>query len=182
MHNGISILLVRLLHGGRLDHVAGRLDDVELDEAVVALGLVGDGAQLLVVQAVDVADVAQPGVEQAEVLGRHGGLDAAAAVVAADDDVLDVQVAHGVVDDGHDVEVGVADEVGDVAVDEHFAGLEAGDGFGGDAGVGAAWGDMFSLELGELGDEFIGDIYIWGRGAGWREMGDNIPIQRYSGL
>ena len=71
-------------------------------------------------------------------MGCHGSFNASAAVVAADDDVLDFEVAHGVVDDGHYVEVGVADKVGDVAVDEHLARAEAGDGFGGDAGVGAA--------------------------------------------
>jgi hypothetical protein len=47
-------------------------------------------------------------------------------------------VAHGVIDDGHDVEVGVGHQVRDVAVDEHFARAEAGDGFGGDTRVGAA--------------------------------------------
>ena len=140
VHDGVAVLLVQLLDGGRLDDVPRLLDDVELHEAVVPLVLLLDGRELLVVQTVDVADVPQPGVEQSEVLGRHGGLDAAAAVVAADDDVLDVQVADRVVDHGHDVEVGGADQVGDVAVDEHLAGFEAGDGFGGDARVGAAWG------------------------------------------
>jgi hypothetical protein len=47
-------------------------------------------------------------------------------------------VADGVVYDGHDVQVDVVDEVGDVAVDEHLAWIETGDGFGGDAGVRAA--------------------------------------------
>lgn len=58
----------------------------------------------------------------------------------ADDDVLDVQVADGVVYDRHYVQVDVVDEVGDVAVDEHFSWFEACYGFGGDAGVGAALG------------------------------------------
>lgn len=151
--NGELVLGVALLDGSRLDNVAALLLDVELDEAVIALLLVGDGVELLLVQPVDVADVAQPGVQQAQVLGGHGGLDAAAAVVAADDDVLDAEVAHGVVDDAHDVEVGVADEVGDVAVDKGLAGLEAGDLLGGDAGVAATDPEVFGgLALGELGE------------------------------
>lgn len=89
-------------------------------------------------EAVHVADVSQPGVQQPEVLGCHGGLDAAAAVVAADDDVLDAEVLDGVVDDAHGVEVSVADKVGDVAVDKCLAGLEAADLLGGDARVGAS--------------------------------------------
>lgn len=164
MDNGIVILGIALLDGGRLDDVAALLLDIELDEAVVAGIVGGDGVELLLVQAVDVADVAQPGVQEAEVLGRHGGLDAAAAVVAADDDVLDAEVADGVVDDGHDVEVGVADEVGDVAVDKGLAGLEAGDLLGGDAGVGAADPEVFGgLAGGELGK--VGGV-VGGFGGG----------------
>lgn len=152
--DGVLVLGKGLLDGGGLDDVAALLEDVELDEAVVALGLVGDSVELLLVQAVDVADVTQPGVEQAEVLGGHGGLDTAAAVVAADDDVLDAEVADGVVDDGHDIEVGVADEVGDVAVDEGLAGLEAGDLLGGDARVAAADPEILGvLALSEGGEE-----------------------------
>lgn len=58
--------------------------------------------------------------------------------MAADDDVLDFEVADSVVDDRHHVKVDVIYEISDVAVDEHLAWLEPGDGFSGDAGVGAA--------------------------------------------
>jgi hypothetical protein len=61
--------------------------------------------------------------------------------VSAHDNVLDLEVADRVVNHGHDVEVDVINQVGDVAVDEHLAGFEARDGFGGDARVGAAWQD-----------------------------------------
>lgn len=138
MDDRVSLLLVQLLHRSRLDNIPCLFHDVQLHQSIVTRSLVFDGTELLVVQTVDVTDVSEPRVEETEILGRHGGFDAAAAVVSADDDVLDVEVAHGVVDDGHDVEVGRADEVSDVAVDEHLAGFEAGDGFGGDAGVGAA--------------------------------------------
>lgn len=108
----------------------------------------------MLVQAVDVPDVPKPGVEDAEVLWGHGGLDAAAAVVATDDDVLDLEVLDGVVEDGSDVEVDVADQVGDVAVDKGLAGLEAGDLLGGDARVAAANPQVLGLLAGaELGEE-----------------------------
>lgn len=139
MYHGELILGPTLLHRGGLDYIPALLMDIQLDQAIVLLILVCDGVQLFLVQAVDVADVSQPRVKQAHVLGCHGGLDTAAAVVAADNNVLDFEVADRVVNDGHDVEVDVVNEVGDVAVDEHLAGLEARDGFGGDAGVGAAW-------------------------------------------
>lgn len=91
---------------------------------------------------VHITDVAEPGVEQAHVFGRHGGFDSTTAIVPAYNDVLDVQMADGIVYNGHYVKVGGADEVGDVAVDEHLASTEAGDGFGRDARVGATWDCM----------------------------------------
>ena len=65
-------------------------------------------------------------------------LDAAAAVVAADDDVLHAQDVDGVLEHREAVEVGVHDDVGDVAVDEHLAGREADDLVGRHAAVRAA--------------------------------------------
>lgn len=148
------VLGVGLLDGGGLDDVAALLDDVELDEAVVAGALVPDGVQLVLVQAVDVPDVPEPGVEDAEVLGGHGGLDAAAAVVAAHDDVLDLEVLDGVVEHRGDVEVDVADQVGDVAVHKGLAGLEARDLLRGDARVAAADPQVLGLlARAELGEE-----------------------------
>lgn len=142
---------------GRLDDVAALLNDVELDEPVISLALVGNGIELLLVKAVHVADVSQPGVQQTQVLGCHGGLDTAAAVVAADDDVLDAEVLDGVVDDAHGVEVSVADEVGDVAVDKCLAGLEAADLLGGDARVGASDPEV----LGSLaGNEVLEEVGV----------------------
>lgn len=152
MHDGELLVLIRLLHGGGLDDVAALLDDVELHQAVVA-SVALDGVELLLMQAVDIADIAQPGVQETQVLWRHGGLDAAAAVMAADDDVLDLEVLDGVVDDGHGVEVDVADEVGDVAVDKGLAGLEAGDLLGGDARVGAADPEVVGALAGAEGGE-----------------------------
>jgi hypothetical protein len=130
-----------LLDGCRLDDVPALLNDVDLDETVVFRVFVGDGVELVLVQTVDVADVSQPRVQQTQVLGSHSGLDTAAAVVSAHDNVLDLEVADRVVNHGHDVKVDVINQVGDVAVDEHLAGVEARDGFGGDARVGAAWQD-----------------------------------------
>lgn len=154
VHDGILVLGVALLDGGRLDDVPGLLDDVQLGQPVVALLLVGDGIELGLVQAVDVPDVSQPRVEDAQVGGRHGRLDASAAVVAAHDNVLHVQVPHGVVDDAHDVEVRVADQVGDVAVRKDLAGVQAHDLVGRDAAVGASNVEIFRrLALDELGEE-----------------------------
>lgn len=138
VNDRILVLAITLLHRGSLDDVLARLDDIQLDETIIPLRVIGDRVQLTLVQAVHVPNIAKPGVQKAEVGGGQGGLDAAAVVMAADDDVLDVQVAHGVVDDGHDVQVGVGDDVGDVAVDEDLARFQAHDFIGGDAAVAAA--------------------------------------------
>lgn len=53
--------------------------------------------------------------------------------MAAHDDVFDLEVLHGVLDDAERVEVGAGQDIGDVAVAEDVAGLQAEDG-----GFGAA--------------------------------------------
>lgn len=183
MYDRKVILSPTLLHRRRLNHIPALLMYIQLDKPLILLLLVRNLVKLVLVQAVDVADVSQPGVEQAHVLRRHGGFDASAAVVSADNDVLDFEVADGVVDDGHDVEVDVVDEVGDVAVDEHLARLEAGDGFGGDAGVGAAWTSRIvsigCIEvLSSLSMELVGAVLA----DRWIKRAIDLPIQRYSGL
>lgn len=86
------------------------------------------------------------------ILGR--GLHAAATVVPAHDDVLDLQGADGVLHDALAIEVAVDHDVRDVAVDEYLAGLEADDLIGGDAAVGAADPeDLGPLPLGQVVEE-----------------------------
>lgn len=63
MNDRILVFRVRLLDSGRLDDVATLLNNAELDQTVVARLLVGDGVKLLLVQTVNVADIAQPRVE-----------------------------------------------------------------------------------------------------------------------
>lgn len=138
VHDRKLILRIAQLHRCCLDDISALLDDVQFDKPVILCFRITDSVELALMQTVDVADVTQPRVQQTEVLGCHGGLDATTAVVAAYNDVLDLEVAHGVVDDGHDVQVNVVDEVGNVAVNEHLAGVDASESFGGDARVGAA--------------------------------------------
>lgn len=113
MHDRKLVLRPTLLDSRRLDNIAALLHNIQLHELIVLLALgaalLDHGIELLLMQTVYVADVPQPGVEKAHVLGGHGGFDTSAAVVAADDDVLDFEVANRVVNDGHDVQVDVVD-------------------------------------------------------------------------
>jgi hypothetical protein len=189
MHHRELVLRPALLHRGGLDDIPALLMYIQLYQPVILLLGIGDQVQLVLVQAVHITDVSQPWVQQAHVLGRHGGLDAAAAVVSANDDVLDFEVPHRVVDHGHDVEVDIVDKVGDVAVDEHLAGLEAGDGFGGDARVGAACVLCYcaSLEAAALGVRLRrvgvkGEIKLTNpeilRGLARRQIGEELGLLR----
>lgn len=127
-----------LLNCSGFDHVPALLVHVELDQLIVFCVLILDGVEFVLVQAVDVADVSEPRVEEAHILGGHGGLHATTAVVAAYNDVLDFEVADCVIDDRHHVEIDVVDEIGDVAVDKHLTGLQARDGFSRNTGIRAA--------------------------------------------
>jgi hypothetical protein len=153
MHNRELVLRPALLHSRRLDNVPALLVHVQLNELIVLLlfgATVGDHVvELLLMQSVHIANVSEPGVQKAHVLWCHGGFDTTAAIVAAYDNVLNFEVADRVVYDGHDVEVDVVYEVGNVAVDEHLAWFETCDGFGGDAGVGAAFRYSISKFLGD---------------------------------
>jgi hypothetical protein len=68
----------------------------------------------------------------------EGSLDASAAVVSRDYDVLDLQHLHGVLDDGQDVDVRGRHLVGHIPMDEQFPGLQANYLIGRHAGVRAA--------------------------------------------
>ncbi len=88
------------LDDGVFDDVQALLADVEFDEAAVSHGRVFDGVEFCAVKSVDVADFAEPSVEDAEVAGLHGGAYAAAVVMSTNDDVVDLEVVDGKVDGG----------------------------------------------------------------------------------
>ena len=143
-----------VLDDGGLGDVDDLLDDVQFAEAVGA-ALFGEGLEVEGVLEADVLDVAQPVVGEADAALEEGGGDAGAAVVADDEDVFDAEDIDAELEAGEAVEVGVDDDVGDVAVDEEFAGAEIDDLIGGHAGVGAADPEeLRGLLLGEAGEEF----------------------------
>src|SRR5574340_1074505 len=114
----------------------------------------------------DVLDVAQPVVDQPQAVAEQRRLHAAAAVVAAHDDVLDAQHIHRELHDRQAVEVRMDHHVGDVAMHEHFARLQAGDLVGRHAAVGTAYPQVFrGLQTGKLVEE-IGILRRGARGPG----------------
>lgn len=89
VNNGVLVLMPRLLNISRLDDIATLLNNIQLNQSVISLALVRNRIKLLFMQTVNVTNISQPRVQKTKVLGRHGSLDTTAAVVAADDDVLD---------------------------------------------------------------------------------------------
>ncbi len=95
-------------------------------------------SSFLLVQLIHILDVRQPVVQQSVRGVAHGRLDTAAAVVAADDDVLHLEVFHRVVHHAEQVVIGVDHQVGHVTLHEDGARQRVGDFFGGHPAVGAA--------------------------------------------
>jgi hypothetical protein len=126
-----------LLHRGALHDVLHLVARVQLAQAPVPRFLV-QAVQLAGVLLRHVLHVAQPVVGQADAVIGHGRVHAAAAVVAAENDVAHLEDVDGELDHRQAVEVGVHHHVGDVAVDEHLARRQAGDLVGRHARVRAA--------------------------------------------
>ncbi|TPX18871.1 uncharacterized protein E0L32_011423 [Thyridium curvatum] len=140
----------RLLHDGVGHERRDPLLHVELGHAHGAPPFVADGPQLLVVGRAHGAQRGQPGVQDAADAGPgQRGQGAAARRVAAEHDVADLEVHDGELDHRRRVDVGRADDVGDVAVHKHVARLQAQDRRLGAARVRAAQPD-WRCKKGEL--------------------------------
>ncbi len=99
--------------------------------------------------------MAQPVVDQPEFVVLHRRAYAAAAVVAADDDVFHLQHVDRELDHRQAVNVAVYHQVGHVAVDEQLARHQADDVVGRNAAVGAADPEKLRrLLFGQLVEEF----------------------------
>src|SRR5258706_2223347 len=113
-------------------------DDVELAQPLEPAALVADRLELGAVGGEDLADRVQPVVDQAPALAVARGCDPAAAIVADHQDVLDLDDVDRELQHRQVVGVLRRRQVGDVAVDEHLAGVEIADLVGGHAAVRAA--------------------------------------------
>src|SRR4030095_6058865 len=137
VHGELLAAAPGVAHDGGVADVADLLDHVELAEPREALAF-GERLELRAMLGAYVLDVAQPVVDEAELVVAQCRLDAAAAVVSAHDHVLHVQHVHRELEHREAVESGVHHHVGDVAVHEQLAGREADDLVGGNAAVRAA--------------------------------------------
>src|SRR3546814_8293720 len=86
-------------HDRRLGDASHLRDDVQLAEPVEALVRVGQPVELGYAVLRGIADRLQPMVDEAVALAVHGSRYAATAVVAGDDDLLDLQLLDGELQD-----------------------------------------------------------------------------------
>jgi hypothetical protein len=163
-----------ILDNRGLADVDDLLDDVEFAEPVGALisRLRFEIDDMLVM---DVLDMPEPVVDEAETPIGEGGGDAGAAVMANHKDVAHFQIVHGELEDRKAAQVGMDDDVGDVAMDENFPRDESENFIGRDAAVGTANPQIFRmLGAGEAMEEFrifflevIGPGAVPGEEVGW---------------
>ncbi len=139
---------------GGLADVGDLFDDVDFAQAIERFWFLAGASEPFLMLLADVLKVAKPVVAQADPVAPKRRPHAAAAVVAADDDVLNFQDIDGKLHDRQAVQVGVDDDIRDVSVDEQFARKKADDFIGRDAAVGTSDPEVAGrLLLGELGEE-----------------------------
>lgn len=135
--------------------------DVQSCERILLL-LTAELAESLGVLLADLAHGLEPDVEDVELVVGQGSLDTSAGSVAAEDDVLDLEVLDAELDGGEEGDVGGVDDVGDVAQHENLTGLLAQHGGLGDARVAASYPEnVGSLALCAVLEElgvFGGDV------------------------
>ena len=123
-----------VLHHCGQGHVANLFDDVHLAQRVFLFGWQQMFKPLAVSQT-HVLHMTQPVVGQANADAAQCRAHTGAAVVAHHHDVLDLQVLDGKLDGGQSVQVGVHNQVGDVAMYKHFTRVQARDFIRGHAAV-----------------------------------------------
>jgi len=127
MHDEGLTSLPGFADDGGVRDVSDLLDDVHLAEAIDLFRGVGDLREFRTIFYGAVGDGPQPVIDQAMGLFFQRRLDAAAAVMSADDDMPHFEDFDRKLHDREAVQVGVQDEVGDVAVHEKLAGKEPDD-------------------------------------------------------
>lgn len=130
-------LLNGLLDVGVLQDRADLLNDVELDKTV-ALFLLRESLQLLLVLGPDLTDSTEPRVNETKFLVSKSSVDTSTSVVSTDNDVLNLKDLNGVLEDTEGRKIGSGEHVGDIAVDEDLSRHKVEDGGLRNTGVGAS--------------------------------------------
>ncbi len=128
MQPGTLLLLPGPLDNGGLGEVRDLFLYIQLRQSVRTRFHVFDRLQLPAVQAIDVFDIPQPHIQHVVIIViRHCGLDPAAAIMTANDDMPDFQMVNGKIQDTEQVDIRMDHQIGDIPVDKDLTGLGARD-------------------------------------------------------
>lgn len=83
--------------------------------------------------------MAEPGLKRTKIVALKRCFNSATAVVAGNNDIFHFEVLDCILNHSKDVDIGGRGNVGDIAVDENFAGLESHDLIGRHPGVCASY-------------------------------------------
>lgn len=113
--------------------VVNLLLHVELNQQILILllGLL----ELFTVARPQIPNIAQPTLQLAMVMFFEGSSDASAAIMASDDDVLDLQILHRILNNGQAIHIGKRNLICNVPMDEELSRLQANNLIGGDSRV-----------------------------------------------
>jgi hypothetical protein len=110
----------------RLHNIRELLDHVQLTQCVEFVALIYTSQNILK-SSHHVFDVQSPIVNQAQALVLQCRFHTSAAIVPYYKDVLDLEAANGVVNDGEAIQVGAGNDVGNIAVNKNLTGRESND-------------------------------------------------------
>lgn len=110
-----------ILDGGGTAQRFHLVHDIQFAELVRFRFWVGDRIESFMVPEVKIFDFREPIIDQAVVCAGHGGLDPAATVVSANDDMFDLQNLHRELNDRNTVQIRRIDQIRYVSMDEQFS-------------------------------------------------------------
>jgi hypothetical protein len=142
---GLAVLLTLTLHHPSLEEGHALLHHIQLHQALVAKLVVVDLVHDAVVHAMHVSDVADPVLQEPQVLFGHGGSHCTAVVVASNDDMLYAQELDSKLNYGECIEIRANHEIAHVSVHKNFTGTKTQYFVGRNTTVGATNIQVFGL-------------------------------------
>jgi hypothetical protein len=116
-----------VLDDRRMGNVGNLLFDVDLAQAAEPGGLIGFRVQLLPASLINIPNMTEPIIDQAVPMVPHGRRNPSAAVMSADDHMLDPKHIDRVLEDRKAIHVRMDDQISDIAMDEKLAGQQSDD-------------------------------------------------------
>jgi hypothetical protein len=136
-----------VLDDRRLRRVGDLLFNVDFAQTPEPGGLIGLRGQLFPASLINIPDMAEPIIDQTMPMVPDGRRDPSAAVMSADDHMLDLKHIDRVLQNRKTIHIRMNDQIGHVAMDEEFAGQQPDDFVGRHPAIGASDPEIFRVLL-----------------------------------